>query len=96
MSSQNILKSFSFSHFHMKSSPGVGGLDADEGAGDHLDVAKQGGHPNNDNLRRLKMVTFLVATMIMMTVVVVWKRRRLMMLIKMKKGPFHSSMQCVI
>ena len=55
MSSQNILKSFSFSHFHMKSSPGVGGLDADEGAGDHLDVAKQGGHPNNDNLRKLKV-----------------------------------------
>ena len=74
------------------SSPGVRGLDADEGAGDHLDVAKQGGHPNNDNLRMLKMVKFRVASMIMMTVMVVWKRRRLMMLIKMKKGLVHSSM----
>ena len=96
MSSQNIVKSFSLSHFHMKSSPGVGGLDADKGAGDHLDVAKQGGHPNNDNLRRLKMVKFRVASMIMMTVMVVWKRRRIIMLIKMKKGPVYSSMQCVI
>ena len=48
MLSQNIVKSFSL--FIIKSSPGVRGLDADESASDHLDVAKQGGHPNNDNL----------------------------------------------
>ena len=59
MLSQNIVKSFSL--FLIKSSPGVRGLDADKGAGDHLNVAKQGGHPNNDNLMKLnvKMMTFI-------------------------------------
>ena len=64
----------------MKSSPGVGGLDADKGAGDHLNVAKQGGHPNNDNLVKLnvKMMTFMVVLRIMH--------------IKMEMGPVHSLM----
>ena len=59
MLSQNIIKSFSL--FLIKSSPGVRGLDADKGAGDHLNVAKQGGHPNNDNLMKfnVKMMTFI-------------------------------------
>ena len=48
-------------------SPGVGGLDADEGAGDNLDVAKEGGHPNYYYLVILvvKMVTFMVVSMVM-------------------------------
>ena len=47
-------------------SPGVGGLDADEGAGDDLDVAKEGGHPNYYYLVIfvVKMVTFLVVSML--------------------------------
>ena len=67
----------------IRSSPGVRGLDADEGAGDDLDVAKKRGYPNNDNL----IIVTVVVVSTMMTVMVVRKRRRLMMLSNMKKGP---------
>ena len=37
-------------------SPCVGRLDADEGAGDDLNVAKEGSHANNDNLIEMMLI----------------------------------------
>ena len=77
MLSQNIVKSFSL--FIIKSSPGVGGLDADKGAGDNLDVAKKRRYPNNDNLMKL-----MVKMVSMMMDVVMVARKSMMMLTRMK------------
>ena len=54
-------------------SPGIRGLDADEGAGDDLNVAKERRYPNNDNLMKLmvKMVSM------MMDVAIVGRKRML-------------------
>ena len=54
-------------------SPGIRGLDADEGAGDDLNVAKKRRYPNNDNLMKLmvKMVSM------MMDVAIVGRKRML-------------------
>ena len=60
-------------------SPGIRGLDADEGAGDDLNVAKKGGYPNNDYLMKL-----IVKMVSMMMDVVMVTRKRMMMVTRMK------------